>query len=158
MAQLLAGAVLSVCSVAQNSDLNQAGFEALVTTVVNNVGNVGAFGNDQQVEAYNELSTVVTQNAKSVVNAGTPSIECARNPSDAGQIIMRTLSAPGDKNAYVLKFEHNDAPAGFTNTVQWLRGVITGPVYPNGTVTDWALEVYTASLNQVVLTVDPVAL
>jgi hypothetical protein len=158
MAKTLAGSKFYVCATAQNSDLNQAGFEALTWVEVGNVGNIGQTGTETNLVSYNELSTLVTQKAKGVSDAGSPPIECARNPTDAGQVIMRTISVTTDTNSYAFKYEKNDAPAGFTNTIHYYRGVCVGPTRPNGGVEDFDLEIFMTGLNQVELTVNPVSL
>lgn len=158
MAKTLAGSKLYVCATAQNSDLNAAAFAALTWVEVGNVGNIGQTGTETNLVSYNELSTLVTQKAKGVADGGSPPIECARNPTDAGQIIMRTISSNTDTNNYAFKHEKNDAPSGFTNTIHYYRGVCVGPTRPNGGVEDFDLEVFMLGLNQAEVTVDPVGL
>jgi hypothetical protein len=158
MAKTLSGSKVYVCETAQNSDLNAAAFAALTWVEVGNVGNIGETGTNTNLVSYNELSTLVTQKAKGVSDAGSPTVECARSPTDAGQVIMRTISVPTDTNNYAFKYEKNDAPAGYTNTIHYYRGVCVGPTRPNGGVEDFDLEVYMLGLNQVEVTVNPVAL
>ncbi|MCY0150880.1 hypothetical protein OEG84_25070 [Hoeflea sp. G2-23] len=158
MAKTLAGSKFYVCATAQNSDLNAAAFAGLVWVEVGNVGKVGETGTNTNRVSYNELGTVVTQKAKGVTNAGDPTIECASNYNDAGQVIMRSIGVPTDKNSYAFKFEKDDAPSGYTNTIHYWRGDCSGPVRPNGEVESFDIEVFTLGLNQVEVTVNPTAL
>lgn len=158
MAKTLAGSKLYVCATAQNSDLNQAAFEALTWVEVKNIGSVGETGTNTNLVNYDELGTLVTQKAKGLSDAGSPPVECARNPTDPGQIIMRSIAVLTDTNNYAFKYEKNDAPTGYTNTIHYMRGVVVGPTRPNGRVEDFDLEVFMLGLNQAEITVDPAAI
>lgn len=139
------------------SQLNQGQYEALDWTEVGNVGSVGESGMNENIVSYDELSTDVTQKQKGIANAGDPVIECARNPTDDGQIAMRAAAAT--RMIYAFKFEDADAPsAGYTNTVYYNRGVVAGPTRPNGRNEDFILENYTLGLVQREIVVNPAAL
>ena len=158
MAKTLAGSKFYVCETAQNADLDATAFAGLTWVEVGNVGSVGETGTNTNLVNYDELSTLVSQKAKGVSDAGSPSIECARNPTDAGQIVMRAISVLTDTNNYAFKFEKNDAPSGSTNTIHYYRGVSVGPTRPNGSVEDFDLEVFALGLNQAEITVNPTAI
>ncbi|MGB3898191.1 MAG: hypothetical protein WA973_06520 [Mesorhizobium sp.] len=141
----------------QASDLTQTQYEALEWTEVKNVGSVGQTGMDTNIVSYDELSTDVTQKQKGISNAGDPDVECARNPTDLGQIAMRAAAAT--KYYYAFKVEDADAPdANHTNSVYFNRGLVTGPKRPNGRNEDFILEVYTLGLVQREIVVDPEAI
>ncbi len=131
--------------VPQNSDLNQAGFEALTWLEVSQVGNVGETGTTTNIVSYDTISTDVTQKGKGISNAGDPTVECARVGSDLGQIAMRAASLTTD--SYAFKYELDDS-AGTNGTTYYNRGLVTGPSRPNGGNEDFDLEVYTLGLNQ----------
>lgn len=146
-----------ICSTPHPTDLNQAAYEALTWIEVSNVGAVGEAGTNTNIVSYDELSTDVTQKGKGISNAGDPTIECARNPTDAGQIALR--AAAKTNFTYAFKFEDKDAPtANHTNSVYYNRGLVTGPTRPNGRNEDFILEVFTLALNQREIVVDPVSL
>lgn len=141
---------------AQPSVLNQGQYEALDWMEVSNVGSIGESGMNENIVSYDELSTDVTQKQKGIANAGDPVIECARNPTDLGQIAMRAAAAT--RMIYAFKFEDADAPAaGYTNTVYYNRGVVAGPTRPNGRNEDFILENYTLGLVQREIVVNPSA-
>lgn len=140
--------------VAQPHDLTQTEYEALEWTEVKNVGSVGETGTSTNVVSYDELATEVTQKNKGISNAGDPPVECARNPSDLGQKMMR--QAAKTKFYHAFKTEDADAPAAnMTNSVYFNRGLVTGPTRPNGRNEDFILEVYTLGLVQKEIVVDP---
>lgn len=146
-----------ICTTPQPGDLNQAAYEALTWVEVSNVGAVGEAGTNTNIVSYDELSTDVTQKGKGISNAGDPTIECARNPTDAGQIALR--AAAKTNFTYAFKFEDKDAPtANHTNSVYYNRGLVTGPTRPNGRNEDFILEVFTLALNQREIVVDPQSL
>ena len=139
------------------SPLNQGQYEALDWTEVGNVGSVGESGMNENIVSYDELSTDVTQKQKGIANAGDPVIECARNPTDGGQIAMRAAAAT--RMIYAFKIEDADAPSvGYTNTIYYNRGVVAGPTRPNGRNEDFILENYTLGLVQREIVVNPAAL
>ncbi|WP_018428217.1 hypothetical protein [Hoeflea sp. 108] len=146
-----------ICTTPQPGDLNQAAYEALTWVEVGNVGAVGEAGTNTNIVSYDELSTDVTQKGKGISNAGDPTIECARNPTDLGQQALR--AAAKTNFTYAFKFEDKDAPtANHTNSVYYNRGLVTGPTRPNGRNEDFILEVFTLALNQREIVVDPVSL
>lgn len=139
------------------SPLNQGQYEALDWTEVGNVGSVGESGMNENIVSYDELSTDVTQKQKGIANAGDPVIECARNPTDPGQIAMRAAAAT--RMIYAFKIEDADAPSvGYTNSIYYNRGVVAGPTRPGGRNEDFILENYTLGLVQREVVVDPAAL
>ena len=146
-----------ICTTPQPSDLSQAQYEALTWVEVSNVGAVGESGTNTNVVSYDELSTDVTRKGKGISNAGDPTIECARNPTDPGQIALRAAAKANFD--YAFKFEDKDAPtANHTNSVYYNRGLVTGPTRPNGRNEDFVLEIFTLALNQREIVVDPVSL
>lgn len=134
--------------------LSKEDYEALNWQQIGNVGSVGESGMNENIVSYDELSTDVTQKLKGIANAGDPVIECARNPTDKGQIAMRAAAAT--RLVYAFKIEDADAPnVGYTNTVYYNRGVVAGPTRPNGRNEDFILENFTLGLVQREIVVDP---
>lgn len=146
---------LYVCATAQPTALNQAAYEALTWVQVGGVGNVGETGTTTNILTYDTWDTDVVDKAKGMSNAGDPTIEVARDPSDAGQDILRTIADTNLK--YAFKIEANDTPSGGTSpTIRYNRGLIAGPVEPNGRNEDFDLEVFNLGLVQKQIKVDPV--
>lgn len=145
-----------ICVTPQPNTLTQEQYEGLDWVQIGNVGAVGEAGTQTNIVSYDELDTEVTQKGKGISNAGDPTIECARNPTDPGQIALR--NAAKTNFIYAFKFEDKDAPsANYTNSVYYNRGLVTGPTRLNGRNEDFILEVFTLALNQREIVVDPEA-
>lgn len=151
-----AGAKVYVCATPQPAALDQTAYEALTWVLISNVGNHGETGTNTNILTYDTWDTDVIQKSKGISDAGSPEIEVARIPTDAGQIILRNA---GDTNFnYAFKMERNDKPnATGTPTILYNRGIVTGPRRPFGRNEDFDLEMFTLGLNQKEIVVDPVA-
>lgn len=148
------GSKLYVCATPQSSDLDRAGFEALAWVLVKGVGSHGEVGAQTNILTYDTWDTTVIQKAKGITDAGSPEIEVARDPLDAGQIILRAAAATNLN--YAFKIVRNDALViGGTPTVRYNRGLVVGPREPMGRNEDFDLEVFTLGLQQLQVTVDP---
>ncbi len=144
-----------VCATAQNSDLAQADYEALTWVEVGGIGSRGEAGKSTNVLTYPTWDNSVTQKAKGLTDAGSPDLECARIPTDAGQVILRAASVVGNNNNYAFKELRSDGPVGGTGTVIYMRGLVMGPKRPGGRNEDFDLEVFTLGLQQEEIVVAP---
>lgn len=135
------GGTVSISTTPQNETLTESEFEALTYVEIANVGNLGERGPNTNIVTWDGWNTDVAQKGKGITNAGDPVLEVARDLSDPGQI---ALSAAGlDKRGnYALKVEYPD------DSVQYLRGLVTGPTEPGGRNEDFVLHNYTIALNQ----------
>ena len=157
MAQTNLDAKFYICTTPQPDDLTQSEFEALSFVEVGNIGTMGETGVNENILSYDTYDTDVTQKAKGIANAGDPTLEVARVYNDAGQIAMRAAALTNFQ--YAFKREDADAPdASTTNTIIYMRGVVTGPVRPNGGPEDFIIESFTLGLNQREILVDPTAI
>lgn len=153
-----AGWKFYISSTNQESDLNQAGFEALTWVQVKGVGSFGETGDNTNILTYDDWDTDVIQKAKGMTDAGSPEVECRRIPTDAGQVAMRAAALTNLN--YAFKTEANDEPDTnplSTPTIRYNRGLVSGPREPNGRNEDFDLEVFTLGLNQRQIKVNPVA-
>ncbi len=152
-----AGSKLYVCATAQPDELDAAEYAALTWVLVGGVGSVGETGSNTNILNYETWDDEVVQKAKGLTDAGSPDIEVARDPDDAGQDILRTAAATN--LIYALKIEGNDKPnnnVGSKPTIRYNRGLITGPREPNGRNEDFDLEIFGTGLVQKQIKVDPV--
>jgi len=81
----------------------------------------------------------------------------ARDPNDAGQILLRQAARTNFN--YAFKEERNDKPNNdpdSTPTTYYNRGLVTGPRRPRGRNEDFDLEIYTLGLQQLEIVVDAV--
>lgn len=145
-----------VCATVQPTALDAAGYAALTWTEVTGVGAMGETGSKTNILNYDTWGTDVIDKSKGVTNAGDPTLEVARDATDAGQIIMRAAGLT--RYTYAFKVEHDDKPSdGYSNTVAYHRGLVTGPTRPNGRTEDFDLEVFTLALKQREIVVNPAA-
>lgn len=148
MANTNAASKWYVCANPQNTDLTEADFTSLSWTLIKGVGNVGETGKSTNVLTYNTWDTTVADKAKGITDAGSPTIEVARDPFDAGQEILREAGAVGNNNKYAFKCVRADGELGGTGTIFFNRGIVGGPTRPNGQNEDFDLEVFTLGFVQ----------
>jgi hypothetical protein len=147
-AQTQSGDKFYISTTAQNEDLDDhptTGFPGLTYTQVLKVGSIGEYGISTNIVTYDTLDQDVIEKGKGLTNAGDPAIEVAELLADPGQIAMRAAGAVAVKDNYAFKIERTDG------TVEYLRGLVTGPVTPGGRNEDFRLNVFTLALNQVPL-------
>lgn len=152
-----AASKMYVCATAQNSELSQSDYAALVWTEITGIGNVGETGKNTNMLSYDTWDTVVTQKAKGITDAGGGDLELARIPNDAGQAILRIAGAVGNNNNYAFKMVRADGGVGSTGTIFYNRGLVSGPKRPNGRNEDFDLEVFTLAFQQEEIEVAPSA-
>lgn len=142
MAFSQSGKTFAISTTPQPADLNVAAFAALTYTTVGGVGSIGETGFSTNIISYDTLANDVVSKAKGMTDAGSPPIEVARIAGDPGQIAMRLAGAVTNHDNYAFKIVFQDG------TIQYLRGLVTGPTRPGGRNEDFELEVYTLALNQ----------
>lgn len=153
-----AGKELYICADPQQADLDATTYAALTWVKVSGVGSFGETGDNTNILTYDTWDDEVVRKAKGMTNAGDPEIEVARDPDDAGQILLRTAAASNLN--YAFKILGNDVPDDnplSTPTIRYNRGLVTGPRQPNGRNEDFDLEMFALGLQQKQVTVDPVA-
>ncbi|RZZ81124.1 hypothetical protein [Pseudoxanthomonas winnipegensis] len=146
-AQTNSGSKLYICATPQNADLTQTAFAALTWVQVKKVGSVGERGTSTNSVSYDTWDTLVSLKGKGITNAGDPVVELAEDLADPGQIALRAAGAPNVPDAYAFKVERPDG------SLEYLRGIVMGPVFPGGRNEDFVLNNFTLGLNQVPLRV-----
>lgn len=155
MANTNAASKWYVCATPQNSNLSEADYAGLTWTLISKVGNVGETGKSTNVLTYNTWDTEVADKAKGITDAGSPTMEVARDPDDAGQEILRQAGAVGNNNKYAFKEVRADGPLGGTGTIFYNRGIVGGPTRPNGQNEDFDVEIFTIGFVQEEIIVKP---
>lgn len=151
------GSKLFVCALPQANDLTASAYAALTWVLIGGVGSIGETGDSTNILSYETWDDAVIQKAKGLTDAGSPEIEVARDPTDAGQDIMR--AAAQTNLIYAFKIEGTDLPdtnPASTPTIRYNRGLVAGPREPNGRNEDFDLEIFTLGLVQKQIKVDPV--
>lgn len=149
MASTNAFSKIYVSSTPQNSVLAVEDYALLTWVEIGSVGNLGETGKSTNVLSYNTWNDSVIQKGKGLTDAGSPTLEVLRIPTDAGQTILRNAGAVGNEDNYAFKIAHADG------TVHYNRGMVTGPTRPNGGNEDFVLEVYNLALQQEEISVNP---
>lgn len=145
--ETMKGAKLYMCATAQAGALDQPAFAALTWVQIKKVGKVGGVSTTTNTVKYDTLDTDVSQKAKGVTNGGDWSVELAYLYDDAGQVALRAAALTDYE--YAFKLEYEDAPsAGYSNTIIYNKGIVTGPERPGSGVEDFILETFTLGMNQ----------
>lgn len=122
---------LYVCSTAQhNTDLNQAGYEALTWVEIGKLVTLPQVGFEANVVTQNYVNTDFSSDAKGFINGTASEVMVGRDPDDAGQIILRT--AASSRYRYAFKREYADAVAGFTATTTYFRALVSSQLDAGG--------------------------
>jgi len=151
-----AGRIFEVCATPQQDNLTEAEFAALTYVRVSGVGNFGETGSSTNILTYDTWDDEVTQKGKGMTNAGDPELEVRYDPTDPGQVILRTMAETTFN--YAFRVVGNDKPdndPGSTPTIRYNRGLVTGPRQPNGRNEDFQLDIFGLGLNQKQITVPP---
>lgn len=152
MSRSYAGRRIFICTTPQNTALaNAAAFDALTYVEVEGVGNIGEFGRTPNMLSYNTLKTGEQRSFKGVVVLGSPTVEVARDVSDAGQDALRAAALT--QHNYAIRIEENDTPATGASpkpTRHYIRAVVGGPISPGGGVDDIDLERFMLGINQLI--------
>lgn len=144
-----AGAKVYVAEELQDdTDLDKAGFEALTWVEVKDVGTIPEYGRNEAPATYDAFSGIVK--GKGSNDAGGGDFIMAYHAEDLGQIEMRSHGA--QRRNVCFKIEHPDA-TGTANpdksaTIDYLRGVLSGPRHPQGGTNDFEREAYAFGCNQ----------
>lgn len=144
-----------VCATAQNTNLTQSEYNALSWVLIGGVGSRGEMGKMTNILNYDTWDDTVIQKAKGLTDAGSPELEVARIPTDAGQIILHTAAAVGNNNNYAFKELRADGAVGGTGSIFYNRGLVAGPTHPGGRNEDFDIEVFTLAFQQEEIVVNP---
>jgi len=137
------------------NDLSQADYEAVNWIEVTGIGSRGEAGKTTNILTYDTWDTKVMQKAKGITDAGSPQLEVARLPNDAGQQILRIAGAVGNNNNYGFRELRADGLTATTGSVFYNRGLVGGPTRPGGRNEDFDLEVYVLGFQQEEIVVNP---
>lgn len=149
-----AGSKIYISTTPTPNDLLQADYEALSWLEIKGIGELGETGTSTNILTYDTWDTDTVDKAKGMSDAGSPTLEIARIPTDAGQIALRAAAATNLK--YSFKVVRNDpVTVGGLGTVRYNRGLVAGPTNPNGRNEDFDLEVFTFGFVQKQIQVDP---
>lgn len=136
-----AHAVVSICALKQNADLTAITAAALAWIPIGNVGSLGAHGKSSNMISYGTLDRDTVLKAKGQTDLGDPTIECAEDNEDLGQLALNSAADTTDNYAVQIIYANGD-------TRYW-RGPIGGPEYSGGGNEDFRTATYTMGCNQI---------
>jgi len=84
------------------STFNDAGYGALVYTVVGEVTNFGEFGREFQLATHNPVATRGTQKLKGAFNEGSLALQLGLDTDDAGQVLMKAAALSDSLYAFLI--------------------------------------------------------
>ena len=140
------GAVFSISTTAQNSDLTESGFDALSYTEVPNLGNHGDSGVSQNIVSFSTWGNNVTNKGKGEADAGSPVVEFL-DIASAGMTLMEAAADVDNANNYAFKVEWADG------SIEYNRGLVTGPTRMKGGNEDFKRLQFNLGYNQVAVVV-----
>ena len=122
---------LYVCATAQhNTDLNQAGYEALAWVEIGKLVTLPQVGCEANIVTQNYVNTDFSADAKGFINGTASEVMVGRDPDDAGQVILRT--AANTRYRYAFKRVYADDVAGFTATTTYFRALVSSQLDAGG--------------------------
>jgi len=150
-----AGGKLYICATPQNNPIANAGAYAALTWVeIVGVGSVGEMGTSTNILTYDTWADDVMDKGKGMSDAGSPTIELSRTPTDAGQILLNAAALVNQKYAFKIVLGDPIIIGGVGTTI-YTRGLVTGPTRPMGRNEDFVLETFTLGLVQREIVVAP---
>lgn len=141
------GGLFSISTTAENSDLTLSGFVGLSYTPVPNIGTHGDSGVSQNVVNYSTWDRNVIAKGKGEADAGSPVVEFL-DVASAGMTLLLAAADVDDANSYAFKILWPD------DSVEYNRGVVTGPVRLKGGNEDFKRLQFNLGFNQQPVIVD----
>ena len=147
MSQTNFGGTFSISTTAANADLTLSGFTGLTWESVPNIGNHGPTGVTQNTPSFSTWDRNVALKGKGEANAGDPTVTFLDVVS-AGMTLMLAAADVSEPGSYAFKVEWPDG------SVEYNRGVVTGPARPKGANEDFKTLEFTLGNSQVPVIVD----
>jgi hypothetical protein len=126
MADLLTGldAAAWIGAIAADATDTAAEYAALTPLVaIGFIESIGEFGDSSEDVSANVINEGRTRHAKGTRDAGTCTITCFWNPSDAGQ--QDLIDAEATSNRYAIKISPRDRlSGGGTDSISYFRGLV----------------------------------
>lgn len=90
--QSAAGSSISISTTSGVATVDLPGFTAKTYSTIGEVTSIPAFGKTYNLISHNPIATRYTKKLKGSYNNGSVSIDYAKDPVDAGQILLTTAS------------------------------------------------------------------
>jgi hypothetical protein len=95
-----------------------------VWTEIGLVESVGQYGDQANSVKFEALGDGRVRKSKGARDAGTLAIVCGHDPTDVGQAAL--IAAEATNLNYSFKVILPDAPVGYSDTIQYFRGLVMG--------------------------------
>jgi hypothetical protein len=144
---LVADSKVSFGGVFEGDPSSVANFTGEMQTYVpvGGVSDIGDFGDEAEIATFKTIDGARVRKKVGTKDAGTLEITVGRDPADPGQVAIR--AAVGKKDAYALKIELNDAPAGGTPTTFYLKAYVASAKNKQGGADDFVTTVFTFAID-----------
>src|SRR4051812_3717890 len=93
-------------------------------TEIGLVESVGEYGDQSNAVNFEVLGDGRVRHSKGARDAGTLALVCGHDPTDVGQSALEAAEATN--NNYAFKVVLPDGPAGYSDTIQYFRGMVMG--------------------------------
>ena len=117
-----AGTTLRITASAP-ATFDSTGYNALVTTLVGEVTDLGEFGREYALVTHNPVGNRSTQKFKGSFNEGTMNITLALDTDDAGQVICKAASTSDSNYSILVTTQNGDKYYFQAKVMSWKVGV-----------------------------------
>jgi hypothetical protein len=116
------------------------------------VESVGEYGDQSNAVNFEALGDGRVRHSKGARDAGTMALVCGHDPTDVGQAALEAAEATN--NNYAFKVIIPDGPVGYSDTIQYFRGMVMGKRKNVGNNENIVRNNYSVSINSEIFT-DP---
>jgi hypothetical protein len=117
-----AGTTLRITA-SQPATFDSVGYNALSTTLVGEVTDLGEFGREYALVTHNPVGNRSTQKFKGSFNEGTMNISLALDTDDAGQVICKAASVSDNNYTILVTTQSGDRYYFQAKVMSWKVGV-----------------------------------
>lgn len=117
-----AGTTLRITA-SQPATFDATGYNALSTTLVGEVTDLGEFGREYALVTHNPVGNRSTQKFKGSFNGGTMSVTLALDTDDAGQVICKAAALSDNNYSILVTTQNGDKYYFQAKVMSWNVGV-----------------------------------
>ena len=109
------------------------------------IESLGEYGDQANEVTFAAIGDARVRRSKGARDAGMIAVTCAHDPLDTGQAAMEVAEATN--NNYQFKVVLPDGPAGYSDTIQYFRGLVMSKRLNVGTNDNVVRVVYNVGIN-----------
>lgn len=123
-AKTSSGTIIAV-SASQPATFDQTGYEALSFTDIEEVTNIGEFGNTFNLITHNPVKSRETYKFKGNKNPGALALQMGRSSiDDAGQVILKAARDSDETISFSVTYNDDPGGVGSSPTIQYFQGLV----------------------------------